>query len=346
MIKLNCSPFLRIIVWLLISTLSFTGDALAVSKKPSFVANAISLKTIGGNLGLKFDWVVAQKIARLSKPNQEMIFEIHKKEMIFNGIKVFLGEPVSLKNRDLFVSSLDYNEVVIPLLAPSLCAGAFPTTVQHIVLDAGHGGKDQGAENATLKLKEKDLTLDVALKTKKLLEQKGFKVSLTRNQDVNITLQERPAFAKRLKADLFISIHFNAAQATSASGIETYSLTSVGQPSTSRQKVDPEDLQIAKGHAHLLPSLCLSYSVQSSLIQKTKSNDRGCRKARFIVLNELDQCPGILIEGGFLTHTQEAEKIATEAYRLELATAIAQGIVRYTKAIDSLKVLSKNDLRK
>lgn len=341
MLKPNCNLCFRVLFWLLLFTIGPSENLLAAVKKNSSAASPISVKTIGAHLGLDFNWIVAQKIARLSKPNQEMIFEIHKKEVIFNGIKVFLGEPVAFKNRDFFINSLDYNEILIPLIAPSLCAGAFPSSIHHIIIDPGHGGKDQGAENANLKLKEKNLTLDLALKTKKLLEKQGFKVTLTRNQDLNMKLQERPEFAKRMQADLFISIHFNAAQATSASGIETYSLTSAGQPSTSRHKVDPEDLQIAKGHAHLLPSLCLSYSVQSALVQKTKSNDRGCRKARFIVLNELDQCPGILIEGGFLTHPQEAEKLGTDSYRLELAAAITDGVVRYKKAIDALNTFKQ-----
>jgi N-acetylmuramoyl-L-alanine amidase len=334
--------------FLFLSLSGFSGsfllglDAKTPEKASLIVAShikseIITLKEVAKKMGLKYETQLSLKQVRLFSPKTEINFKINKKEIQLNGVKVFLGEPVQLKGIDLGISSRDFEETLVPLLMPQLCAGAFRPSVRHIMIDPGHGGKDQGAENKPLMVKEKDLVLKLGLKLQKILEDKGFKVSLTRMKDQDLKLRDRPLLAKQKKPDLFISLHLNAAAAQTASGVETYALTPLGQPSTARNKVDPEDLLIAKGQAHLLASTCLSYAVQASLVKRLEAVDRGCRRARFIVLSELDQCPGILVEGGFLSHPDEAKRLATDAYLNDMAEAIAQGVMRYQQGVQQLR---------
>src|SRR5205814_8954364 len=105
-----------------------------------------------------------------------------------------------------------------------------------IVLDPGHGGENTGARCACNHSFEKDYTLDWALRLRPLLESEGWKVHLTRTNDMDLTLSNRVTFAEQLKADLFLSLHFNSVKGETAhhdhGGVETYCLTPAGMPST------------------------------------------------------------------------------------------------------------------
>ncbi len=211
-----------------------------------------------------------------------------------------------------------------------------------IVVDAGHGKDDTGA-NGFFALKEKDVSLDIAQRVGSLLKKKGFKTSLTRNSDTNLTLLERSELAGQLKADLFVSIHANAVKCVeNISGIETYFLNPETLLTPKRQGgylfATKNDMQLAaiaddilKKNANLSKSL--AGSIQKNIVSflqdhKISPVDRGAKAARFRILLR-SEIPVALIEVGFLTNKKEARRLGNSAYRNMLAQGIVQGIEEY-----------------
>ena len=184
-------------------------------------------------------------------------------------------------------------------------------------------------------LREKSLTLDLARRVKQRLEASGFTVSLTRDTDVFIELGERARHANRMGADLFISRHFNATSKSSVQGVETFAYTPPFQPSTSRAKLHSSDRQSYPGNADGPWSTLLAYYMQRSLVDTLKASDRGLKRARFTVLQELNM-PGILVEGGFVTNLSEGRNIGSAGYRDRMAQSIVEGILIYNKSLKRL----------
>jgi len=258
------------------------------------------------------------------------VAEGNKDYLHVEGVKVYLDDPIGQLRGRLTVTRIDWDKVIVPLawkLPP-----ARPGT-QRILLDPGHGGKDPGKLNPTLNYTEKTATMDTALRLKPLLEKLGFEVLLTRDRDVAIDLDDRAPLATKAKADLFISLHYNggAAGDTTSSGIETYCLTPTGQHSTNKA-TGRADLTAEPGNRFDVFNLQLAFNVQRRLLIGTGAEDRGVRRARFAVLRTLT-CPGILIEGGFMSSRTEGAQIANAAYRQKLAQAIADGIVDYVRLV-------------
>lgn len=258
------------------------------------------------------------------------IAEANKDYLYVEGVKVYLDDPIGQLRGRLTVTRIDYDKVIVPLAwrLPAARPGS-----QRILLDPGHGGKDPGKLNAALGYTEKAATLDTALRLKPLLEKLGFEVLLTRDQDVAIDLDDRAPMAAKAKADLFVSLHYNggAAGDTTSAGIETYCLTPAGQHSTNKA-TGRADLTPEPGNRFDTFNLQLAFNVQRRILAGTGAEDRGVRRARFAVLRTLT-CPGILIEGGFVSSRVEGAQIANAAYRQKLAQAIAEGIVDYARLV-------------
>jgi N-acetylmuramoyl-L-alanine amidase len=157
------------------------------------------------------------------------------------------------------------------------------TTGPLVVLDAGHGGSDQGAKVRSLQ--EKKITLQTALHAKKMLEDLGYRVLLTRKKDSFISLPKRVSIANQTKGVLFVSIHCNAAPNTLAQGLEIYYYKG-GDPSRSTKSFTLADFSLQK------------------IIQETGCACRGVKSGRFYVIRETTM-PSILVEIGFLTNTEE-----------------------------------------
>lgn len=198
-----------------------------------------------------------------------------------------------------------------------------------IVIDAGHGGADDGAIGLKPATFEKEMTLDLALQTRDLLAADAFDVVLTRTNDVTLSLSERTLF--QTNADLFVSIHGNFAVNKGASGIETYVFASPGYPGTSEGS--PVRAK-ASGHAFDLQSAAAGFALHRRLIEEaclksnTNSIDRGLKRANFYVLRE-SKCPAVLIEAGFLSNSSDGILLTNSIYRATLARAIANGIKDY-----------------
>ena len=137
------------------------------------------------------------------------------------------------------------------------------------------------------------------------------------------------------RADAFVSVHFNAAGPAHVRGIETYVLTPQFQRSTGSEKLRPLDEVGSPGNRHDAWNSYLGYTMHATLLKELELPDRGLKRARFEVLRELS-CPGLLVEGGYLSHDEEAKLIATESYREKLAEAIVHGIAVYDGTLKRL----------
>jgi N-acetylmuramoyl-L-alanine amidase len=260
----------------------------------------------------------------VSRAGISLYAEYSKEFILVDGVKVMLDDAVGAQRGHLTLSKRDYDKVFVPLFWDAPKAPA-----RRIVLDPGHGGKDTGKVNGTHKYTEKAATLDTAARLKILLEKQGFEVVFTRTKDVFVDLDDRPAVATSVKADLFISLHYNAGPAgdTSSDGIETYCLTPAGQKSTNAGKAK-STTSVEPGNRFDAANMSLAWGIQRRLLAGTGAEDRGIRRARFAVLRTLS-CPGVLIEGGFMSSRREGAQIADAAYRQKIAEAVAAGIVDY-----------------
>lgn len=183
-----------------------------------------------------------------------------------------------------------------------------------VVLDPGHGGSEPGTSGS--RLIEKDVNLPIALKVGAILEQKGIKVEYTRTDDRYVGLEERAAFANRLNADLFVSIHNNAALNNPvASGTETFFYAPADSPELFIQRDERQRL-----------ARCL----QSQLIAKLGRKDRGAKEKNLSVLRNT-QMPSALVECAFVSNPEEESLLLTEAFRNKAAEAIAAGIEDYLR---------------
>lgn len=197
--------------------------------------------------------------------------------------------------------------------------------ISHVVIDAGHGGQDSGTMRDGVL--EKDLTLDVARRLNELIRARGLSTSLTRPSDEYVSLVDRAAAANRERVCIFVSIHFDEGGRAAATGVNTYYAAhqATGAPTlpswlTFVQPVSTEPTN--------LESQSLAAFVQESLVAQTRAVDRGTRAEQFYVIANVRH-PAVLVEGGFLTNNEDIAKLRTEEYRQQLATAIADGIMRY-----------------
>lgn len=286
----------------------------------------VNLAEVAAELGLKFRWVERRHKAVLTGPSIQAEIEADTRDVTINGLRVFLGDPALDADGRLYVSRVDYERCLTPRLRPG--HGVAPrSSPKVIVLDPGHGGRDNGTS-----VNEKIYVLDVARRAQKILVAAGYQVILTRDEDRFLELKERALIANTANADLFLSIHFNALPKDSkTSGIEVFSFAPRYQRSANawspRMKDDTEDFASPVNQFDHWSS-ALAQAVHGRLIRELKAIDRGAKLAHWGVLRPL-QCPGILVECGFLTSEAEARKIATPSYRQELAEGLAAGVRQY-----------------
>jgi len=253
--------------------------------------------------------------------------EVNSRDLYLNGLKFILSFPIIKVDDRILLSRMDLSKLVEPVLRPAKIAGV---PVHTVVLDGGHGGFDQGARG--LLGNEKDFALDVVLRARDLLLQAGYSVRLTRSADIFVPLEDRAAFANRQSNSIFVSVHFNSGAREDAAGIETYSLAPQGVPSTNDVMMSLADFQPCMGNLRDAENIALATAMHTALITKLGVNDRGIKRARFIVLRDIN-IPGVLIEGGFLSNAQDRVRVATPVYRQILAQAIVQGVTSYNRAL-------------
>lgn len=325
----------------LIFALFFTG-AVALFGRPAtgpwkpvrlFRVDYVLAEDLAKQYGLRLVWLEKRQRVRLENNHTKIEFKLDAREMSWNGLRVYLGEPIARHRDTLGFSLADVRSTLEPLMRPR--PRASQARPRLIVIDAGHGGKDSGTANGPLKLQEKTFALDVARRLEAALKGMGYKTVMTRSTDKFLSLDARPALANRAGADLFISVHFNAlGNNAGVHGIETYSFTPAGQRSTAAHVRRSADQKAQPGNRHDHWNTILSATIHRQLIEDLNAFDRGMKRGRFAVLRNLN-CPAVLVEGGFLSNNAEARKIATPSYREKIARAIAGGVQRYVAALEA-----------
>jgi N-acetylmuramoyl-L-alanine amidase len=227
--------------------------------------------------------------------------------------------------------------------------------IAKIVIDAGHGGHDPGAQARGIT--EAELTLDIALRLEKLLaKEAGFEVVMTRRTDTFVSLEERTAIANRVGADLFLSIHSNASSAATARGIETYFLNFAPNPeaeavaarenagSSRNMRSLPEIVRAIALNNKIDESRDFASIVQNAMYtQMRKSNKElrnlGVKQAPFMVLIGATM-PSILAEVSFITNRQDAMLLKTEKYRQQIAEALYAGVLKYQQSLKRVPAIA------
>ena len=261
----------------------------------------------------------------LKATNGLLIIRAYDQVAYWNSMELHLGFAPQVVNGQPMLHALDFTKNIEPLLHPL----ALPDrTNRIIVIDAGHGGSNLGTKSVADGSYEKEFSLDWARRLAPLLETNGWKVLLTRTSDVDMSLTNRVTFTDMNKATLFVSLHFNAAPSLTdhdEAGIETFCVTPTGMPSTLKRyeddptlvfpnnRFDPENLQYAM-------------QVQHSLLKISGAKDHGVRRARFMTVLRGQNCPAILVEGGYMSNPREARRIADPGYRQKLAEAVAAAL--------------------
>jgi N-acetylmuramoyl-L-alanine amidase len=220
--------------------------------------------------------------------------------------------------------------------------------VSRIVIDAGHGGHDPGAQSNGVS--ESELTLDVAARLGRLLEKEpGVDVVMTRDTDVFIPLEERTAIANREGADLFLSIHANASRNPRARGVETYFLNFASNPDA--EAVAARENSSSGRAMHSLPDIVRAIAlnnkidesrdfadmVQHSMVNRLSTRnkqlkDLGVKQAPFVVLIGAAM-PSVLAEISFVTNKPEGQLLKSSAYRQQIAEALLDAVVRYQQSL-------------
>jgi N-acetylmuramoyl-L-alanine amidase len=284
----------------------------------------LSADNIAKFYGLLGNVASTGKTVVLNNGRNQLQLTIDSREAVVNGLRNWLCFPVIAKDGKFLVSRIDLAKTIEPQLRPQMIQGK--GKLQTVVLDAGHGGFDKGARSGYGT--EKGYALDVARQLRPLLQAKGFKVIMTRENDVFLPLELRAHIANQTRDSIFVSIHFNATPNRDATGFEIFSITPRGAPSTADDALALSFINMQAGNAVDAQSFELSAAVYHSMLGHIPEFDRGIKRARFAVLR-LTKIPAILVEGGFLSETSDSKLVANPEWRGKLAEAISEGIENY-----------------
>jgi N-acetylmuramoyl-L-alanine amidase len=274
-----------------------------------------------------------------------------------------LNRPVQLNTFLLAPQDGQGHRLVLDLLSDSIVATQSvpretPGKTNHpkrdiiVVVDPGHGGKDPGAVGAKGE-REKDVVLSISqLLARRLKREKGFDVKLVRNDDFFVPLRKRVDIARQHKADMFISVHADAAPRLTASGASVYCLSEGGATSatarfmaqrengadllgaTSLLNLKDKDPMLAgvildmSMNATIAASLQLGSTVLGSLAGITTLHQKRVEQAGFAVLKSPD-VPSILVETGFISNARDSQRLVTARHQQAVADGLFEGLQRY-----------------
>jgi N-acetylmuramoyl-L-alanine amidase len=309
--------------------------------------------------GVQWKWDPYIKTATIQKKGT-IVLRSGSDRVLVNGVARKLDRPVMMDGGTVFVpvsfakTSLGSIVPVSAKTAPAYITEEFPPVtvsgarrVRTVIIDAGHGGNDPGAIGKRLALKEKDTTLYIAKRLKNILEENGIKVILTRSNDTFISLAKRVEITNNSVADIFVSVHINAARSTSMSGFECYYL-SEATDDNARALEAAENVSVkaetgtlaerSKGLDKTLWDMQLTENRRESIelakfmcgsVDKSLAmRNRGIRSARFYVLKG-SRIPAVLAEVGYISNRLEEQKLKTSGYLDRMADVLAQGILSY-----------------
>jgi len=252
-------------------------------------------------------------------------FERDKREAKIDGVSVHLSNSPVVWQDGIVLGESDVRLGLDPILRPATVPRG---VVRRIMLDPGHGGKDQGTSGR--QYAERNLCLRIAKKMADDLRQAGYEVYMTRTTNTTtLELEQRIVYAARNKCDLFVSLHMNSASNRLVNGVETFLVAPNGTASTYDSRVWRGT---KRGTQFDLANIRLAYDLHRSLLLATGAKDRGIKHANFLVLRDAP-CPAILVEVGFLSNGGEELRLGTPAYQDKAAQGLTKGIVEYAKNI-------------
>lgn len=333
-------------LYLLLIILFFTACATTSSRQRGIGYGSQDYMYIGDfckKYNLQYDFDTLDDVVKIFSKEKDIRLILNSNIVYFNGSTFSLTDSPKYINGKLFVPQ-DLERKVLSK-EPVFYKSIF--TINTVVIDAGHGGKDPGAISYR-GMKEKDLNLKIAKYLKEELEARGFKVILTRDRDVFISLQRRVNVAKRHKADIFISIHGNSNRSRRLRGTEVYYL------SPNRFNSQERALKLAKEEKFcansvnsdtetilwdllLTKNYGLSVELSHSLYFSFKNigfSVRPPKKAPFYVLR-LAYVPSVLVETGYLSNKYEEKWLRKDYYQRQIAEAIALAVVSMNKQYNS-----------
>jgi N-acetylmuramoyl-L-alanine amidase len=263
----------------------------------------------------------------LKAANGLLILRAYDQVAYWNGMEFHLGFAPQMANGQPLLHSFDLAKNIVPLLHPLTLP---ERTNRVIVIDPGHGGSNLGTRSVLDGRYEKEFTMDWARRLAPILATNGWKVFLTRTSDVDLSLSNRVTIADGHNADLFISLHFNAAPSPTdheEAGIETFCVTPAGMSSTLKRDFEDDASLVFPNNRFDVQNFQYAVQVQRSLLKISGAKDHGVRRARFMTVLRGQNRPAILIEGGYLSNPREARRIADPAYRQKLAEAVAHALI-------------------
>ncbi len=259
---------------------------------------------------------------------------------------------VARRFRALATLGLGVGLVLSSIVAAGPGAAGSSDRFDAVIIDAGHGGKDEGAKGGH-GLLEKNLVLDVSKRLALRLRRRGLEVHLTRSDDTFVPLEERTARANDARGDLFISIHANSAHSDQPRGIETYFVSLEASDASARRVAEIENRALGRGAAaavaadpfvallgdmiatdHMDDSSAFAKLAQAELRDVGKVPSRGVKQAPFVVLMGV-QMPAALIEIGFMSNSRDVGELSTDAYRDQISEALARAVFAFQKRYDA-----------
>ena len=313
--------------------------------------NYLSASSVAQSVRGQEQWDPESRVWSLMVGSHEMRATPQMLTALVDGVPEKISSPVILRDGHPFLPEFFWDQWIshwtVPL-SPSGKGPVIPGMLGTIIVDPGHGGHDPGAIGWT-GLREKAVTLDVALRLRDLLSQDGFRVVMTRQTDQFIPLEQRSEIANGQKAGLFISIHVNSSRRHSISGFEVYYLSEATDDharaieamenqsfpfeagsSTEETKTIVWDLVLSEQRRE---SNQLAFEICQSLRRELSSKNRGVKSARFAVLKG-SRMPSVLVEAGFISHPAEENRLRDPAYRQRLAQGIRDGILTFARSYE------------
>jgi len=312
--------------------------------------------------GVPMQYDTLLRTVYLSKDAQSVNLRVGDGLVIVNNNIMHLSSPIDIYQGTIVVPR-QFKEQVFDLLYEQSSLvhrrrSVSKIKLNKVVIDAGHGGNDPGAIGKN-GLREKDINLDIAKRLNSLLRQEGVQTILIRSRDNFVPLSSRVSMANRSGADLFVSIHSNAARSRSLCGFEVYYVA----PSVSDSKraaltarsvsLNLKDVVFASNSTDLktivwdmiytnsrAESIELSHSLCKVMDANIDANIIGVKNARFQVLKGI-RMPGILVEVGFVSNLNEEKLLRTGAYRQKLAEGILEGLRDYSQDMAPIEVISR-----
>ncbi len=317
----------------------------------------LDLKVFSAAHNLNYSWDPLTKNASIDSSGKKYRFHVGSEYFLDQGRLAAMDQKTRVWQGKVLVG-----DGLRAILAPATPTTSSPTIpkpqapIQHrirrIVVDAGHGGKDPGAQSSS-GLNEKRLVLDVARKIRDELRRQGIEVIMTRDSDVFIPLPGRADVANRSGADLFVSIHANASKTRTLRGFEIYTLSeatddfalalersenSVIRFESDQPKILNNQLKTIlwdlKETANRAESLKLAQFVSSAVDKRVEISAKRVKSANFYVL-KWTECPSVLVEIGYITNRYDLRRLQNPTYKREMAQAIALGILGYKQQFEA-----------